>query len=67
MNEISINLHEGKIEVKVKINGVGELKLEPKEAIELGLRLLKAAYAAKKIEKPQMVYEIISKLHSSNR
>ena len=47
MSKISVHTCNGKIELEFKINGANKLTLNPDEAIELGIKLLRAAYATK--------------------
>jgi len=46
MIEASVHVHEGKIEIEIKAEKPARIILEPDEAMELGVKLLRAAYAA---------------------
>ncbi len=46
MIEASVHVREGKVEVEIKAEKPAKIKLEPDDAMELGLKLLRAAYAA---------------------
>jgi|GEM_PF-5591041 hypothetical protein len=47
MSKISVHACNGKIELKIQTNGVSKVTLHLDEAVELGIKLLRAAYAAK--------------------
>lgn len=46
MTEITVHVREGKVEIEIRTDKVGKLTLEPSDAMSLGIKLLKAAYAA---------------------
>jgi hypothetical protein len=46
MVEASVHVHEGKIELEIKAEKPVKLRLEPDDAMELGVKLLRAAFAA---------------------
>ena len=46
MIEASVHVRQGKVEVEIKAEKPANLKLEPDDAKELGVKLLRAAYAA---------------------
>lgn len=47
MVKTTVHVRDGKIEVEIKTDKIGKFALEPNEAMELGIKLLKAAYATK--------------------
>ena len=47
MAKTAVHVREGKIEIEIKIDKVSKFTLEPDDAMELGMKLLKAAYASK--------------------
>jgi hypothetical protein len=46
MVEISVHVNEGKIDLEIRVEKPAKIQLEPDEAMELGVKLLRAAYAA---------------------
>jgi hypothetical protein len=47
MTKTTIHTRNGNIEIGIKINGINRIKLNPDDAMELGIKLLRAAYAIK--------------------
>jgi len=47
MAKASVHIREGKIEIEIKVDKVSSFTLNPDDAMELGVKLLRAAYAAK--------------------
>jgi len=47
MAKTAVRMREGKIEIEIKIDGVSKFTLESDDAVELGIKLLRAAYAAR--------------------
>lgn len=47
MAKTAVHVRDGKIEIDIKIDKVSKFVLEPNDAMELGMKLLRAAYATK--------------------
>lgn len=47
MSKATVHVHDGKIEIEIKTDTVAKFTLGPDSAIELGIKILRAAYAAK--------------------
>lgn len=47
MVETTVHVRQRKIEVEIKTDKIGRFTLEPDDAVELGIKLLKAAYGAR--------------------
>jgi hypothetical protein len=47
MVKTTVHVRDGKIEIEIKVNRIGKFTLEPDDALDLGIKLLKAAYSTK--------------------
>ncbi|MFQ5836424.1 MAG: hypothetical protein ACE5HG_01070 [Candidatus Bathyarchaeia archaeon] len=47
MVETTVHVHGGKLEIEIKDDKVIRFTLEPNDALNLGIKLLRAAYATK--------------------
>jgi len=48
MSKATVHSRAGKIEIEIKTKGkISKLTLQPDEALDLGIKLLKAAYSTK--------------------
>ena len=46
MVEALVRVREGKVRIEIKTDKISKFTLEPDDAMELGVKLLRAAYAA---------------------
>ena len=47
MSKAKVHTYKGKIVIEIKTNDVGKFTLEPDDAMNLGVKLLRAAYATR--------------------
>jgi hypothetical protein len=47
MSKTAVRVYDGKIEIEVETDTVVKFTLSPDDAIEFGIKLLRAAYSAK--------------------